>query len=75
MENAENTGSLLSVHEAAATLKTTVPKVLMMIKNGGLIGQLVDGEWEINGDSICNCPLPQSIPHAKGGCGGCSSCG
>lgn len=67
--------NVLTITEAAAALKTTIPKILMLLKNGALKGELVDGEWEIDAVSICTCPSLQSISTPRGGCHGCSSCG
>jgi hypothetical protein len=76
MEKSENTYQVMTIENAATVLNTTVPKILMMIKNGALKGELVDGVWEIDVESICSCPSPQSVPHAKGNCGGCGGgCG
>jgi bacterioferritin-associated ferredoxin len=66
---------VISLHEAAAALNTTVTRVLMMMKSGALEGECVDGAWEITRDSVRNCPAPQGLPHSKAGCGGCHGCG
>lgn len=67
---------VISLHEAAAVLNTTVTRVLMMMKSGALAGEYVDGAWEISRESVRNCPIPtQGVPHSKVGCGGCHSCG
>jgi hypothetical protein len=67
---------VISIHEAAAALNTTVTRVLMMMKGGALAGECVDGAWEISRESVRNCPIPpQGVPHSKAGCGGCHGCG
>lgn len=72
MEKSQNTYQVMTIETAASVLNTTIPKILMMIKNGALKGELVDGIWEIDVESVSSCPSPQSVAHAKGGC---SSCG
>lgn len=74
INNCNETG-FLPIAAAAEKMNTTIPKILMMLKQGVLKGEMLDGEWQISADSICGCPAPQSVPHAKGGCGGCSGCG
>ncbi len=66
---------VISLHEAAAVLNTTMTRVLMMLKSGALEGGCVDGAWEINRESVRNCPVPQGLPHSKVNCGGCRGCG
>ena len=72
MEQSQNTYQIMTIETAASVLNTTIPKILMMIKSGTLKGELVDGVWEIDVESVSSCPSPQSVAHAKGGC---SSCG
>lgn len=67
--------SWLAINQAASTLNSTVPRLLMLIKDGTLTGQQIDGEWHVTSDSICNCgnrsPVPHVVKSCSGGCGGC----
>ncbi len=58
--------NVLTITEAAAALKTTIPKILMLLKNGALKGELVDGEWEI--DAVSSAPVHhcRASPHPRG---------
>lgn len=66
--------SWIDIQEAAAALNSTIPRLLMLIKDGTLVGQQLDGEWYVTSDSICNCSNREKIPHipksCSGGCGG-----
>lgn len=62
--------SWIDISEAAATLNSTIPKLLMLIKDGTLTGQQLEGEWYVTSDSICNCSNRDNVPHVVKGCGG-----
>lgn len=77
MEKIIDGESWIDINEAAATLNSTIPRLLMLIKEGTLTGQQLDGEWHVTSDSICTCSNRDKVPHivksCSGGCGGCGS--
>ena len=42
----------VSAEYAAKELNTTLPRILMMLKNGDLVGEQLDGVWQITGESL-----------------------
>jgi hypothetical protein len=74
MEKTIDGTSWIDINQAAETLGSTIPKLLILIKEGTLIGQQLDGEWYVTSDSICNCSNRGEVPHivksCSGGCGG-----
>lgn len=66
----------ITINEAATTLGSTIPRLLMLIKKGTLIGQQVEGEWYVTRDSIGTCTArdelsPSAVKSCGSGCGGC----
>lgn len=67
--------STLSLAEAATELKTTIPRLLILIRSGELEAHPVDGDWQISWASIRACS-ESGIPRLHGnGCGSCGGCG
>jgi hypothetical protein len=45
----------MTVAESAEALATTATKILMLLKNGDLKGEEINGEWFIDEDSLACC--------------------
>lgn len=70
--------TLVNVKEAAVLLETTETRILMMVRQGVLVGQLVDDIWVVERSALQACRPPQAADIVRpGGCGGgCGSgCG
>jgi hypothetical protein len=71
------TDKMLTVEVSAETLGTTPTKILMLLKNGELKGQEVEGRWFIEADSLACCKSHGIDMKAAKGCasycnsGGC----
>ena len=66
----------ISAAEAAAQLKTTLPRVLMLLKSGALSGCQVDGEWFVSLPSLACAQAHGTDQHVARGCRTyCSSSG
>ena len=66
------------IMEAAQELNTTHLKLLMLVKQGGLKGEMVDGEWFIERDSLECCKVHGADIKVESGCATyckASSCG
>jgi hypothetical protein len=77
MEHNINGVTCYTIEDTAEIMKTTIPRVLMLIKKGVLGGWMVDGEWYVTKETVCACPN-QSVQHkavSSCGSGGCSGCG
>lgn len=62
------TNERLSLFEAAKELKTTHLKVLMLLKQNALTGDMIDGEWYVDRVSL-DCFLEHGADlQAPGGC-------
>lgn len=67
---------MLTVAESAAALATTPTKILMLLKNGDLKGEEIDGEWLIDADSLACCKSHGIDMKTVNGCASyCSSGG
>lgn len=68
----------VTIDEAAAELATTQVKVLMLLKQKALEGELVDGEWSISRASLMRLKLvgigPAQQPSCRSTCTS-SGCG
>ena len=64
-------GTFVSIDEAARALETTGMRVLMMLKRNEIRGELVGDTWQVDKVSLdlCSKPKPAEIVR-KGGCGG-----
>lgn len=60
----------VSLAEAAALLKTTEPRILMMLKNNQLLGRQEEGDWCVDKASLGICGKPKPADFRKTGCGG-----
>jgi len=70
------TANKVTVEESAAALATTPTKILMLLKNGDLQGEEVDGTWFIDADSLACCKTHGiDMKTAKGCVSYCSSGG
>ena len=65
----------VSLAEAAVVLKTTEPRILMMLKQHQLLGRQDGSEWRIDKASLAVCgtlgPGGFTMAGCGGGCGGC----
>jgi len=62
--------AFISLAEAAAYLKTTEPRILMMLKNNQLMGRQEEGGWVVDRASLQLCDQPKPSDFKKTGCGG-----
>lgn len=78
MEKAINGKTFVEIGQAAGLLGTTIPRVLMLLKQGKLVGEMLDGEWYLDSQQLAllqGAVLPPVAPAACGsGCAGCSGC-
>ena len=62
--------------EAAEQLSTTQLKILMLIKQKLLCGEMVDGEWYVTRESVAAYDPEEEGPvkqhECRSGCGGCN---
>jgi hypothetical protein len=66
----------LPITAVAERLTTTETKILMLLKQKTLTGELVEGEWYVTTASVDGYrPSPQGQSAAKGCGGGCAACG
>ncbi len=71
-----NTTEYLSSAEAAEELKTTIPRVLMLLRENALEGTLLDGEWYVAKNSVaCGKGRDREVNTIKGCASHCSSGG
>lgn len=49
------TDKMLTVEVSAEALETTPTKILMLLKNGELKGEEIDGKWFVEADSLACC--------------------
>ncbi|HAD04008.1 MAG: hypothetical protein A2091_04035 [Desulfuromonadales bacterium GWD2_61_12] len=73
----EKEAALVSVREAATLLATTETRILMMLRQGKLVGSRVADTWMVERAALQTCRQPQAADVARpggcgGGCGGCS---
>lgn len=72
------TGTFITVKEAAQFLETTETRILMMLKKNELQGKMENDEWFVEKISLGLCNKPKAADVVRrGGCGGgCGSgCG
>jgi len=78
MEKTINGKSCMEIGQAARMLETTVPRMLMLLKQGKLAGELVDGEWYVESQALMAMTgtdiLPVTSASCGHGCAGCSGC-
>lgn len=68
--------SMVELGEAARLLETTEMRVLMLLKNRQLQGEMVNDNWYVERSSLQLCARPQAADIVKPGCGGgCGGCG
>ena len=61
----------ISVKAAAAALKTTETRILMMLRQGMLAGRMEDDAWMVEQASLQGCRPPAAADIVRpGGCGG-----
>jgi len=66
--------TLVSVKDAAVFLKTTETRILMMLRQGFLLGRMEEDVWMVEQTSLQGCRQPQAADIVRpGGCSG--SCG
>ena len=62
--------------EAAEELETTIPRILMLLRDKALVGTRVDGEWYVARDSLaCGKAHGRDMKELKGCATYCSSSG
>lgn len=66
------TDNMVTVEESAEALATTPTKILMLLKNGDLRGEEIDGRWFIAAESLACCKTDGIDMKAAAGCA--SSC-
>lgn len=70
-----DSGTFITVAEAAGQLETTETRILMMLKKNELHGKLEDETWYVEKISLGLCNKPHASDIVKpGGCGG-GGCG
>jgi len=66
----------LPITAVAERLGTTETKILMLLKQKALTGELVEGEWFVTAASVDGYAPPALGTAAATGCGGgCAACG
>lgn len=64
-------GQFVPIAEAASLLATTETRILMMLKNGELVGHQGEGGWQVEKISLQLCGKPKASDIVRpGGCGG-----
>jgi len=78
MEKTINGKTCIEIGQAARMLGTTIPCILMLLKQGKLAGELVNGEWYVDSQALMamvGADMPPVISAPCGsGCAGCSGC-
>jgi len=75
MEKTINGKTCIEIGQAARMLETTIPRLLMLLKQGKLAGELVDGEWYVESQTLMEMIGVDMPPVTSGSCGhGCAGC-